>query len=243
MLNILKSELLKLKKDTMFFTGTIISILVPVLLIMKDQFLATPPTEIMAWVMNCCLIDFLILSALSGFIITNLVQKEYQAGTLTNILCSAVSRASFVFVKLFVWFLWYIVLLACIEMITILGSRFLYPTQFNADFAKMIIVMFTKFGVLTFLTMVPLLWITILQRKLFYPAILVTLGFSGILIGGFNISTEMIIPASIVPWTAVSLVTIYDVESPYAVIGIISILLTGIFGILLALHSIYKQDQ
>ena len=47
----------------------------------------------------------------------------------------------------------------------------------------------------------------------------------------------MIILASIVPWTAVSLVTIYDVENPYAVIGIISILLTGIFGILLALMS------
>lgn len=243
MLNILKSEFLKLKKDTMFYTGTIISALVPILAIIKDKFLSTPPDEITEWVMNCCLIDFLVLSALSGFIITNLVQKEYQSGALTNILSSAVSRASFVFAKLAIWFSWYIVLLIYIEIVTVLGSRFLYPAQFDIDFARMVIVMFTKFGLSSFITFIPLLWVTILQRKLFYPAILVAIGFTGILFGGFNISMEMILPASIVPWTAVSLVTIYQIESPYLIIGIISIAITGIIGLLLALRSIYKQDQ
>ena len=56
MLNILKSEILKLKKDAMFYTGTIISILIPVLIIIKDKFLSTTPSEIMDWVMSCCLI-------------------------------------------------------------------------------------------------------------------------------------------------------------------------------------------
>lgn len=227
----------------MFFTGTIILMVLPVLIIIKDKFLYIPPSEIMDWIMTCCLINFLTLSALSGFIITNLVQKEYQAGTLTNILSAAVSRASFVFAKLAVWFLWYVVLLAYIESITILGSNLIYPTQFNVSTAKMIIVMFTKFGLLNFVTLIPLLWITILQKKLFYPAILVAIGFTGILIGGFNISMEMVLPSSIIPWTAVSLVAIYQVESPYIIIGITSIVLTGTFGLLLALHSIYKQDQ
>lgn len=243
MLNILKSEILKLKKDAMFYTGTIISILIPVLIIIKDKFLSTPPSEIMDWVMSCCLINFLILSLLSGLIITNFVQKEYQSGTLTNILSAAVSRASFVFAKLMVWFLWYVVLLGYIEIMTVIGSNLIYPAQFSTDFVKMIIIMFTKFGLLTFVTLVPLLWVTILQRKLFYPAILVTIGFTGVLIGGFNISMEMTLLASIVPWTAVSLVAICQVESPYIVIGIISIVLTGIFGLLLALRSIYKQEQ
>lgn len=134
-------------------------------------------------------------------------------------------------------------LLAYIEIMTVSGSNLLYPTQFSADFTKLIIVMFTKYGVLVFITLIPLLWITILQRKLFYPAVLVVLGFSGILLGGFNISIEMIMPASIIPWTAVSLVAVYQVESPYIVIGIVAILLTGIFGIILSLQSIYKQDQ
>lgn len=243
MLNILKSEFLKLKKDTMFYTGTIISVLVPVLVIIKDKFLSTPPEKIMDWVMNCCLVDFLILSTLSGFIITYLVQKEYQSGALTNILSSAVSRASFVFAKLTIWFLWYVVLLIYIEIITVSGSKFMYPAQFDVGFTKMVIVMFAKFGLSSFITSIPLLWITILQRKLFYPAILVTIGFTGILFGGFNISAEMILPASILPWTAVSLVTIYEIESPYLIIGIISIAITGITGLFLALRSIYKQEQ
>lgn len=226
----------------MFLTGTIISILVPVFIIIKDKFLSTPPDEMMDWVMTCCLLDFLILSALSGFIITNLVQKEYQAGTLTNILSTAVSRASFIFAKLAVWFLWYVILLAYTEIVTVIGSRLIYPSQFNVQFAKIVFVMFTKFGLLTFITLIPLLWITILQKKLFYPAVLAGIGFTGILLGGFTISMDMILPASIVPWTAVSLVAVYQVESPYLVIGLISIALTGIVGLFLALQSIYKQD-
>lgn len=243
MLNILKAEFLKLKKDTMFFTGTIITILVPVFMIFKDKFLSAPPDQIMDWIMTCCLIDFLILSVLSGFIITNLVQKEYQSGTLINILSSTVSRASFVFSKLAVWFLWYVILLAYIELVTVLGSSLIYPGQFHTGIVKMVFVMFTKFGLLTFITLVPLLWVTILQKKLFYPAILTAIGFTGILLGGFNISAEMMMPASFVPWTAVSLVAVYQVESPYIIIGTLSIALTGIVGLGLALRSIYKQDQ
>lgn len=204
MLNILKSEILKLKKDAMFYTGTIISILMPILVILKDEFLSSPPDNLMDWVMTCCLVDFMVLSILSGFIITNSVQKEYQSGALTNILAAAVSRAFFLFAKLAVWFVWYVLLLIYMEFVTVIGSSLLYPS---------------------------------------YPAILVAIGFTGILIGGASISMEMILPASMIPWTAVSLVALYQVQSPYCVIGIFSISLTGVIGLLLALREIYKQDQ
>lgn len=243
MLNIFKSELLKLKKDTMFFSGTIICISVPVFVIVKDKYLSTPPTEIMDWAMTCHLIDFLFLSALSSFIITNLVQKEYQSGTLINILSSAVSRASFIFSKLSVWFLWYILLLIYMEATTIIGGSLIYPAQFNFEFAKTIILLFTKFGLLAFMALVPLLWVTIRQRKLFYPAILAGIGLTGILLGGTIVSMELILPASIVPWTAVSLIAIYQVESPYIIIGTISIILIGAVGLFFALRELYKQDQ
>lgn len=204
MLNILKSEILKLKKDAMFYTGTIISILMPILVILKDEFLSSPPDNLMDWVMTCCLVDFMVLSILSGFIITNSVQKEYQSGALTNILAAAVSRASFLFAKLAVWFVWYVLLLIYMEFVTVIGSSLLYPS---------------------------------------YPAILVTIGFTGILLGGASISMEIILPASMIPWTAVSLVALYQVQSPYCVIGIFSISLTGVIGLLLALREIYQQDQ
>lgn len=241
--NVLKSEFLKLKKDTMFYIGTIITMLVPVLVILKDKVISAPPKSAMDWVMTCCLVDFLILSILSGLVITNLVQKEYQSGTLTNILTSAVSRTSFVFSKLVIWFFWYFILLVYIEIVTVLGSKFIYPDEFSMDFVKIVIAMFTKFGLLSFITFIPLLWVTILQKKLFYPSVLVAIAFTGILVGGFNISLDMIFLASLIPWTAVSLISIYQVESPYIIIGIISIVLIGIIGLFLSIRSINKQEQ
>lgn len=243
MLNIFKSELLKLKKDTMFFTGTIISIITPVFLIIKDKYLSVPPSEITEWAMSCCIVIFMVFSVLSGFTITNLVQKEYQSGTIINILSSSVSRVAFIGSKLTVWFLWYAIMLIFIEIITILGGNLIYPSQFSVDFIKMVIVTFSRFGFLSFISFLPLLWITILQQKLFYPSILAAIGFTGILLGGFNISSEMILQASIVPWTAVPLVAIYQLKSPYIEISLITILLTGLIGLLLSCYSFHKQDQ
>lgn len=57
--NVIKSELLKLKKDTMFYSGTLITMLVPVLVIIKDKAISTPPKAALDWVMICCLVDFL----------------------------------------------------------------------------------------------------------------------------------------------------------------------------------------
>ena len=131
-------------------------------------------------------------------------------------------------------------LFAYIELVTILGSRFLYPAQFSTGVIKLVIAMFTKFG--TFVSFLPLLWVTVLQRKLFYPSALAALGFSAILLGRFNISTEMLPLASLMPWTAVSLVSVYQVEGPYTAIGMVSIALTGIFGVQSALRAIDKQD-
>lgn len=68
-----------------------------------------------------------------------------------------------------------------IEAVTLLGSKFIYPDEFSIDFAKALITMFTKFGLLSFITFVPLLWVTILQKKLFYPSVLVAIAFTGML--------------------------------------------------------------
>lgn len=59
--------------------------------------------------------------------------------------------------------------------------------------------MFTKFGALSFVSFIPLLWVTVLQRKLFFPSVLVAFGFSAMLLGDFNISAEMALPASLMP--------------------------------------------
>lgn len=243
MLNMLKTEFLKLKKDTMFLVGTIISVITPVLLIIKDKHLSNPPDEIMEWLTSCFAADFIVFSILSGFIVTNLVQKEYQAGTLKNILSSAVSRVTFVCSKLVVWFLWYAATLVLVVVITVSGAKLIYPEQFSHGFVKNATDMFLKFGLLSFVSFIPLLWITTLQQKLFYPSVLITIALTGILLGGINTPSEMILPASIVPWTAVPLVTVYKPRRPYTKIGLISVLLTGFIGLLLSCYTFHRQDQ
>lgn len=239
----IQSEILKLKKDAMFFVGTMLAIITPVLLIIKDSKLATPPNEILPWVMSCCLVNFTVLSILSGLIITNLVQKEYQSCTLTNILISSTSRLAFIFSKLIVWFLWYFIMLIFIGAITVLGGKLIYPAQFNLSFVKSTIELFVRFGLLNFISSIPLLWITILQKKLFYPSILTAIGFTAILVGGISISLEMLLPASFIPWTAVSIIAIYHNGSPCMEIGMVSIILTGLIGLFLSYCSFIRQDQ
>lgn len=239
----IKAELFKLKKDIMFFIGTIIVVAIPILILVKDVYFTTPPKELLNWIMSCCLIDFLILSVISGFIITNLIQREYQAGTLINILTSSVSRAAFVISKLIIWFLWYSTMLAIIIAITVFGSKIIYPTQLNQQYLKITIELFSKFGILSFFSFIPLLWVSFMQKKLFYPSILTTMGFTAIWVGGMNTSLEMILPACIVPWSAVSIIAMNQIGSPYVQIGLTSIILVGLIGLFLSCLSFNKQDQ
>ena len=51
----------------------------------------------------------------------------------------------------------------------------------------------------------------------------------------------MLLPAGLMPWTAVSLVSVYQVEGPYTAIGMIFIAMTGIFSVQSALRVIDKQ--
>lgn len=239
----IKAELFKLKKDIMFFIGTIIVVAIPILILVKDVYFTTPPKELLNWIMSCCLIDFLILSVISGFIITNLIQREYQAGTLINILTSSVSRAAFVISKLIIWFLWYSTMLAIIIAITVFGSKIIYPTQLNQQYLKITIELFSKFGILSFFSFIPLLWVSFMQKKLFYPSILTAMGFTAIWVGGMNTSLEMILPACIVPWSAVSIIAMNQIGSPYVQIGLTSIILVGLIGLFLSYLSFNKQDQ
>lgn len=239
----IKSEVIKLKKEAMFFVGSLITVCTPIFIVLKDFYLSTSPHEILEWIMSCCLINFMVLSVLSGFIITNLIHKEYQSGTIINILTSLASRLTFILSKLMIWGLWYFIMLFMIILITIFGSKIIYPMQFDIYYVKMTVSIFVKFGLLSFISSIPLLWVTIMQKKLFYPSILTAIGFTIILAGGMNISLQMILPACIVPWSAVPIISIYQVSSPYMEIGLTSIILSGLISFFMACLSFNRQDQ
>ena len=100
--NAVCSELLKIKKNKMTFLGMAIVILLPVLLIAKGLFLDGDSREYMDWFMTVSMVTMLVFPIVSGFVITTIVQKEYQDKTLRNILTAPASRVNFVIAKLFV---------------------------------------------------------------------------------------------------------------------------------------------
>lgn len=94
--------------------------------------------------------------------------------------------------------------------------------------------------IIRFIATIPLLWIAILQKKVFYSSIMVALVFAGI---EMTASSMPVQAGIVIPWSAVPLVGIYDVPSPYNTIGIVSIILTGIIGFALSYTSFRMQDQ
>lgn len=243
MVNVFKAELMKAKKSRIFIVSALIVLLVPIFIVLKDLFLTRPPEHFMDWMKNGLMLNGIVLPIMSGFIITFLIQREYQDYTIINVLTAPVSKQAFITSKLFIWFLWYAIVLFAVETINIFGYFLIYRSAFELDGIKLFIECFTKSGLLSFVASLPLLWIAVKQRKMFYPTIILALGFTVIQLAGVNTSMEMIPFASAVPWSAVSIVSISEVQAQYKVICMASILISGVLGLLLSCFTFNRQDQ
>lgn len=243
MLNTIEAELMKIKKSKIFVISTLIILSVPIFLIVKDLFFTRVPNNYKEWFMTGRMLNSIILPIMSGFIITVLVQREYQDRTIINVLTAPVSRKMFIISKLFVWLLWYVVVLIAVEVLNIIGCFLLYPDSFNLGGVQLLIKYFTKSGLFSFITSLPVLWVAIKQRNLYYPSILTAMVFTVIQMLGLNISMEMLPLASIVPWSAVSIISVYEIPLGYQIVCMISILAMGFLGLGLSIFSLKKQDQ
>ena len=245
MLNIVYAELMKTKKSKIFTISTLIALVVPVFLIIHGAILeplTAQYTHYTDWFMTGLMFSGTVLPIMSGFVISILIQREYQDHTVINVLTAPVSRISFIVSKLMIWFLWYAVTLFAIIAIFVLGYYLVYTETFYFNGVKLLVELFTKFGLLSFVASFPLLWIAIKQRKVFYPSILLALFFTAIQIAAFQTSAGLLPLASIVPWSAVAIVSM-SAPMPYSAICIASIVVTGLLGLLLSCYTFNKQDQ
>ena len=199
--------------------------------------------EDMDWIYTMVLMNSLVLSVMSGFYITFLMQREYQDHTLINILTAPVSRASFIVAKLLIWAIWYLLTVCLVAIVIIIGYRLLYPASFDWSGVKMALQFLAKNSGFIFVASIPVLWVTILQRTLFYPSMLVTLIFTVIAMAGTQTSMSMLKLAIAVPWSAASIASLMSVSSIYFWVAVISVFLCGIIGIVLAIYSFVRQDQ
>lgn len=243
MRNAIDSELLKIRKNKMAMLGTAIVILLPVLLILKGAFLDGDRREYTDWFMTVSIVTMLVFPVVSGFVITVVVQKEYQDKTLRNILTAPISRKDFVIAKLSVWFIWYAITFLFSEAVIAAGIYLLFPAEFTAANLQYALFSYTQGCLFSFIAMLPILWIAFRQTTLFYPSILIALGFTALQMAGRQITEELLLPASLCPWTAVSVSGMVEAGTRYWILCVISILLCGVVGFAGSMRTFLHQDQ
>jgi len=94
-----------------------------------------------------------------------------------------------------------------------------------------------------FLASLPLLWVAVKQRRVFHSTVLTALGFLVIQLVGINATESMLPILSIVPWSAVIVISFFEMPPVYTVLGVASIIATGILGLAISCYLFKKQDQ
>ena len=133
--------------------------------------------------------------------------------------------------------------LALSEAVLVAGIYLLFPDEFMAANLQYALCSYTESCLLSFIAMLPVLWIAFKQTVLFYPSILAALGFTVIEMAGRQVTEEYLLPASLCPWTAVSVSGMVEAGSRYWILCVISILLCGALGFAGAMVSFLRQDQ
>ena len=236
------SEIIKFRRNKMAWLGTLIIITIPLFMIW-NRLVIDQQREYMEWLMSVLMLNTLVLPIVNGFVITSSMQREYQDGTIRNILTAPVSREKFLAAKLVVWFLWYLISFCLSEVIVIAGCYVLFPVEFTIGNMRYILFLFTQNNFFSFIAEIPILLICVKQQALFYPSMLATLGSAVLQAAGLQVSEELILPACVCPWTAVSISGIVGFGTHYYWICFVSIFLCGLAGFMGVIISFKKQDH
>lgn len=240
--NAFQTELLKLKKNKMALIGFLSTIAIPLLIVLKSALIDQSKIGYQEWLQTVSMLVNIVLPVMSGFFITQSMQKEYGEKTIINIITAPVNRKIFVFSKIAVWSCWYLTVMVMTEGLTILGSLFLFGSQVTVSTVCSTIILFTQTSILSFLAFLPVIWVTIRQRTLFYPAMLCTLVFVFLESAGSQVSEELLPAASFVPWLGIQISAMLPTDSPYFYICIVSLLCCGTVSIVLAVWEFKRQD-
>ena len=240
--NIVAAELMKLKKNKMAGTGTLLLCAIPVLAIIKKILIDKDSIGLQEWYLTIFLLQTIALPVVNGFVLTSLIQREYQDCTLRNTLCASVSRSAFLLAKTVIWFLWFFLSASAAMLLTLSGGRLLFSSGFGTAELLLIAGQLIQQALLVFLTSLPALWIAVSQRAAFYPALLAVLGFAILETAGMQVSVEWLLPASLCPWTAVSVSALVEKGSSFYFLCLLSAALCGTLGLAGALREFGKQD-
>ena len=236
MLNILAAERIKLKRNKLLLICSVIAIFLPIIAFPSNE---NESISAITWIFRLQMaFQLAVYPVLSGFIITFLIQKEYGDQTIINALTAPVERLKYLLGKLIVWFTWYITITFCFLLIVCVRFFALFGESIFFDSFTGISVMILRTGILCFGTLLPVVWIAIMQKKTFYPSLLAAIiitasGLAGLLVHGLS--------GSIIPWCAVTLLSMPNGDVIKSV-AYVSIALCAAAGFGLAVYSFKKQE-
>lgn len=236
------SEIIKFRRNKMAWMGTLFIVTIPLCMIW-NRLVIDPQREYMEWLMSVLMLNTLVLPIVNGFVITSGMQREYQDRTIRNVLTAPVSRERFLTAKLVVWFMWYLISICLSEVIVTAGCYALFPDEFTTGNMRYALFLFTQNTFFSFIAGIPIFGICVKQQALFYPAMLATLGTAVLQAAGLQVSEELILPACVCPWTAVSISGIVESGTYYYWICLVSIFLCGVAGYIGVIISFRNQDQ
>ncbi|MGG5318934.1 ABC transporter permease [Enterococcus sp. AZ072] len=227
--NIVANECLKLRRNKLLPVCSLIALILPLFMIAidlveKDSLVMTG-TE---WVYRLVVpIQVIVYPVLNGFVITFLIQKEYAERTIINTLTAPTNRGKFLLSKYLIWLLWSFVTTFSFLIITFAGYLAIFGVPSFQHSLTEITRVVLKTGLLSLFSMSPLLIICILQKNIFYPSLLCSCLISGIGFVGLYWPANL---RNLVPWSAVTSISLLDTNNylPYASIFICCLL--GIFG-------------
>lgn len=240
MRKVISAEWMKLKHNRIFAVCSLLTLFASAFMVFKDLVIVESPIEdYRFWLPTVYLVVGTLLSIMSGFIITFLLQREYEDRTINNVLTAPTSRLRFLLGKLAIWLIWYVGTLIGVVIIYTIGGWLIYPDTFGFTGTKSLVTTLLKYCLLAFVAAIPLLTVSVMQRKVFYPTIMIALAFTGIQMFAVNMPYKF---ARIIPWSAVVVQSLAELPFKDDLITLGSIFLTGIIGFVAAYWLFKKQD-
>jgi len=240
LLNILANERLKLKRNKLPSVCTFLALALPAFMMLVDfmdkNLIITKMTG-SDWIIRLIIpIQIIVYPVLSGLILTFLIQKEYAERTLINTLTAPTNRTKFLLGKYIVWTSWVVIVTLGFLVITYTGFYFLFGRTLFQESILKITEQILKTGILNLLSMSPLLIVCILQKSVFYPSLLFSLLVSGVGFSGLYWPETI---RNLIPWSAVTSITILDTQ---ALLPHVSIFFGYLLGLFLSIYCFKKQN-
>ena len=242
MLNILASEKLKLKHNKLLLICFSIGLLTLIFSIVTDIYYLNNgglTKTFYEWYSSSILLfQLIIFPILSGLVITFLINKEYSDNTILNNLTAPTNRVHFILAKIIVWFIWHILLTISFIIILCLGLNILYGSQLLFNNIYDVFILSLKISIFNFLTLIPVTYIAVLQKKKFFYSLIFCFTITGIGFAGLY-WPELL--GKVIPWSAVSLICV-STNSTLGIIPYLSILFCAIIGLILTIFTFKHQE-